>query len=228
MRTPAHCPPSRLRRALAVALAAALPALAAVGCSRAPVLVHQFILEYPAPQFSGRSQVPEAIKVQQFAVAEAFNTTAMLYRPSPYQRQAYVYNRWRISPGPLVTDCLVQDLRHSRLFTAVLTEDSPDRARFRVEGGVTEIQEEDEPGGWQAVLALNVTLLDTNFPAKEVSKRVVFQKSYRAVEPMPEKTPQGLAQGISRAMSRLSQQILADLHRAAQARVAAREPQPQS
>lgn len=226
MRKAPNIPLPRLLRPLA--LAAALLALVAAGCGRAPVLVNQFILEYPAPQLPGQSPVPEAIKVQQFAVAEAFNTTAMLYRPNPYQRQAYVYNRWRITPGPLVTDCLVQDLRHSRLFKAVLTEDSPDRARFRVEGGVTEIQEEDDPGGWQAVLSLSVTLLDTRFPTKEVSKRVVFQKSYQAAEPMLEKTPQGLAQGISRAMSRLSQQVIADLYRAAKERAAAKEPEPAS
>lgn len=205
------------------------PALAGLlviagACSRPPILVQRYVLEYPAPAFSRQTPLPEAIKVHQFAAAEAINTTAMLYRPDPYQRQAYVYHQWRITPGPLVTDSLVRDLRHAGLFQAVFTEDSPDRARFRVEGGVTEMQEENHPAGWQAVLGLSVTLLDTNYPPREVSRRVMFQKSYRAVEPMPDRTPQGLAAAMSRAMSRLSQEIITDIHRAASTRLAEKTP----
>jgi len=198
-------------------LAAAVAGLGA--CSRPPILVQRYILEYPAPAFPRRAPLPEAIKIQQFAAAEAVNTTAMLYRPDAYQRQAYVYNQWRITPGPMITDCLVRDLRHAGLFAAVFTEDSPDRARFQVEGGVTDLQEESDPAGWQAVLGLSVTLLDTHYPTREVSRRVLFQKSYRAVEPLPEKSPRGLAQAVSQAMARLSREILEDLHRAAKARL---------
>jgi hypothetical protein len=44
---------------------------------------------------------------------------------------------------------------------------------------------------------------------------VVFQKNYQATEPMPEKTPAGLAQATSRAMEQLSGQIIADVYQAA-------------
>ncbi|MCL6620498.1 MAG: PqiC family protein [Syntrophobacterales bacterium] len=198
--------------------------LTAGACSRPPILVQRYVLEYPAPAFPRQTPLPEAVKVQPFAAAEAINTTHMLYRPDAYQRQAYVYHQWRITPGPLVTDSLVRDLRHAGLFQAVFTEDSPDRARFRLEGGVTEMQEENHPAGWQAVLGLSVTLLDTNYPIREVSRRVMFQKSYRAVEPMPDQTPRGLAEALSRAMGRLSREIIADLYRAAQTRLAEKAP----
>jgi ABC-type uncharacterized transport system auxiliary subunit len=191
-------------------------------------MINKYILEYPAPPATRQAPIPEAIKIQEFAATEAYNTTAMLYRPDAYRRQAYVYNQWRVTPGPLVTDCLVRDLRHAGLFKAVFTGDSLDRARFRVEGGVTEIQENNEPGGWEAVLAVSVTLLDTAFPSREVSKRVVFQKSYRASEPLVEHTPQGLARGISQAMARLSREIISDIYRASRERLAAQEPPPAS
>ncbi len=198
--------------------------LMAGACSRPPILVQRYVLEYPAPAVPRQAPLPEAVKVHQFAAAEAINTTAMLYRPDAYQRQAYVYHQWRITPGPLVTDSLVRDLRQAGLFQAVFTEDSPDRARFRVEGGVTEMQEENYPAGWQAVLGLSITLLDTHYPPREVSRRVMFQKSYRAVEPMPDQTPQGLAAAISRAMSRLSREIITDIHRATASRLAEKTP----
>jgi len=183
------------------------------GCGKPPTLVQKYMFEYPPPVPRASLPLNEAIKVEQFAVAQAYNSTAMIYRPNPYKSEAYGYHRWRVNPGYLVTDYLLRDLRNSGLFKAVLPYNSSDKARFLLEGGVEEIQEIDEADGWKAALALNITLLDLN--EKEVTRRVVFQKNYRAEEPLTEKTPQGLAQGMSRAMERLSAQITADVYRAA-------------
>jgi ABC-type uncharacterized transport system auxiliary subunit len=113
----------------------------------------------------------------------------------------------------MVTDYLVRDLRNSGLFKAVFSSGSAGNSRFVLEGGVEEILEVDEPGNWKAALTLNATLLDVS--QKEITKRVVFQRSYRAVEPLPEQTPNGLAQGMSRAMGTISAQIIADVYQAA-------------
>lgn len=186
------------------------------GCGKPPTLVQKYILEYPPPVPRASLPLEEGIKVEQFSVAQAFNSTAMIYRPHPYKSEAYSYHRWRVSPGYLVTDYLLRDLRKSGLFKAVLPYDSSDKGRFLLEGGVEEIQEIDEPDGWKAALALNITLLDLN--EKEITKRVVFQKNYRVEEPLAEKTPNGLAQGMSRAMERLSGEIITDIYRAAKKR----------
>jgi ABC-type uncharacterized transport system auxiliary subunit len=182
------------------------------GCGKPPVLVNKYLLEYPSPAVQGQP-VPVAVTVERFAVAQTYNSTAMVYRPNPYKSETYNYNRWRVNPGYLVTDYLVRDLRNSSLFKAVFGPDSANKSRFVLEGGVAEIQEVDEPDGWKAVLALNVTLLDTS--QSEITKRVVFQKDYRAVEPLLEQTPKGLAQGMSRAMEKLSERIITDTYQAA-------------
>jgi len=83
---------------------------------------------------------------------------------------------------------------------------------------VAEFQEVDAADGWKASLALTVTLLDTT--QEELPRRVVFQKNYRVQEPLPEKTPQGLAQGMSRAMEQLSARIIQDTYEAARNRTA--------
>ena len=93
-------------------------------------------------------------------------------------------------------------------------------ARLKATGevGVEEFQEVDEPDGWKAVLALTVTLLDVS--QEELPRRVVFQKQYRAVEPMPDKTPKGLAQGMSKALEHLSARIITDTYEATRQRAA--------
>ncbi len=183
------------------------------GCGKPPTLVQKYILEYPSPAVAGSTKIDEGIKVEVFSVAQAYNSTAMVYRPTPYKSDAYTYHRWRVNPGNLVSDYLVRDLRNSGLFKAVFSTGQNGTSRFLVEGGVEEFQEIDEPDGWQAALAVNITLLDLNH--QEITKRVVFQKNYRAAEPLTEQTPQGLAQGLSRALARLSEQIITDISQAA-------------
>ena len=183
------------------------------GCGKPPVLVHRYILEYPSPAVPASVKLGEAIKVELFSVAQAYNSPAMVYQPNPYKSDTYHYHRWRVNPGFMVTDYLLRDLRNSGLFKAALPAGTSGKSRFLLEGGVEEMQEIDEPDGWKAALTLNITLLDLN--RRELTERVVFQKNYRAVEPMTEKTPNGLAQGMSRAMERLSAQIIADVYQAA-------------
>ena len=203
-----------------LSLLAALLVASLSGCGKPPMLVNQFILEYPAPVAGGKAKLPAALKVDLFSVAQAFNANAMVYQPRPFQSQVYNYSRWRANPGYLVTDFLLRDLRESGRFKAVFGADSTGEFRFKLEGGVVEFQEVDAPDGWQASLALTVTLLDTQ--TEELPQRVVFQKNYRALSPLPEKTPQGLAQGMSRAMEQVSARIIVDTYEGARTRTASK------
>jgi len=188
------------------------------GCGKPPMLIQQYMLEYPAPMLGGKIKSPEAVKVGLFSVAQAFNTNNMVFQPQPFKSETYNYSRWRANPGYLVTDYLLRDFRDSHLFTAVFAPGSNGKSRFFLEGGVEEFQEVDEPDGWKAVLALTVTLLDVS--QEELPRRVVFQKQYRAVEPMPDKTPKGLAQGMSKALEHLSARIITDTYEATRQRAA--------
>jgi ABC-type uncharacterized transport system auxiliary subunit len=183
------------------------------GCGKPPTLVQKYILEYPSPAVSGAGRIGEVIKVQLFEVAQVYNSPAMIYQPQPFKSDAYNYHRWRVNPGNLVTDYLLRDLRNSGLFKAVLPYGSTGKSRFLLEGGVEKFLEIDAPGGWQAALSLNITLLDLSL--QELPQRVVFQKNYRTEEPLTDKTPKGLAQGMSRAMERLSARIITDVYQAA-------------
>jgi len=186
------------------------------GCGKPPSLVQRYILEYPPPVVAASPKIDAAIKVELFSVAQVFNSPNMIYQPQPFKSEAYHYHRWRVNPGNMVTDYLLRDLRNSGLFKAVLSAGSAGKTKFLLEGGIGEFQEVDEPGGWHAALALNITLLDQS--RLEISERVVFQKNYHTVEPLTEQTPKGLAEGMSRAMARLSGQIITDVYRAAASR----------
>jgi ABC-type uncharacterized transport system auxiliary subunit len=193
-------------------------ALFLCGCGQSPTLIHQYVFEYAAPAAPAAAKIDATLTVKRFAVAQAFNSTAMVYQPAPLKTAAYGYNRWRVNPGYLVSDYLARDLRQAGLFKAVFSQSDAAQSRFVLEGGVEEIQELDEADGWKASLALTVTLLDTD--VDEITKRLMFQKAYRTTEAMTTKDPQGLAEAMSRAMQRLSQGIITDVHQAAGTRLA--------
>ena len=188
-------------------------------CGKPPNLINRYILDYPPPVVGRLSPLDTAIKVELFAVDESLNRPEMVYKVNPYKTGVYKYNRWRTDPGYLTTDYLTRDLRDSRLFKAVFSYDRSGKARFNLEGGVVDFQENDLPGPWQAALTLNITLLDTD--QENVAERVIFQRTYQAREIMPARTPQGLAEAMSSAMGQVSKKIIDDVYRAVKARLGA-------
>jgi ABC-type uncharacterized transport system auxiliary subunit len=172
----------------------------------------QYSLDYPSPKFEGLSSINEVIKMNQFVEAKEFRDATMVYSPSPLKRDAYSSAWWSASPGDIITDFLLRDLRSSGLFRAVFSYRDDADARLILNGGVEEFLEVDGNGGPKAVLALNVTLLDLN--QKDMVKRVVFQKTFRETQSMEIKSPQALARGMSIAMEKVSRELQKDIYEA--------------
>lgn len=216
-----YCPRRRLSGGAAapgfgilmlLALLIILPA-----CGGSPALINRYILDYPPPATGKPAPLDAALRVDLFAVDEVINRPEMVYKVNPYKTGVYQYNRWRTTPGFLVTDFLVRDLRAAGLFKAVFPYDRGGQTRFRLEGGVVEFQENNQAGPWQAALTLSVTLLDTD--RENIAERVIFQRTYQTQETMPSNTPQGLAEAMSTAMQKLSGQIIQDVYRAVKQRL---------
>ena len=155
-------------------------------------------------------QIKELIKVERFSVANAFDTSAIVYRDGPNLRNIDPYNRWRTKPGDMVTDFLIRDLRHSGLFQAVFSYNQNEETRYLLEGQVNEFLESKEKDGFRAVLSFDVTFQDLS--KKEVMERIVFQKSYGYTEPLEKETYGGLVQAMSKATENFSRQMMMDLH----------------
>ncbi|MFH1950905.1 MAG: ABC-type transport auxiliary lipoprotein family protein, partial [Pseudomonadota bacterium] len=172
--------------------------------------IQYYTLEYASPGITGLQSFPVALKVERFTVAPAYNTNRIIYRDKSFKRDEYFYHKWRANPGDLVTYFLSRDIRNSGLFTAVLPQGSDFPFSCVLEGSVDEFVEWDAPGGWNAVLAVTIALMAVNEP--DVSKRILFQKSYRVEKPFTEKNPQGLAQAMSLAMAEISRKVIMDIY----------------
>jgi len=179
-------------------------------------IVNQYTLEYPPPILKDLASFSELVRVEQFNVAQTYNTSAMIYKEGPNLRNVDPYNRWRTKPGEMAAEYLVRDLRNSGLFRAVISYNDSKETRYLLEGQVDEFLEVSEKDGRKAVLSLNVTFLDLK--KRDTAEKVIFQRDYKVVEPYTEKTPAALAQGMSRAMEKISRQIILDLQNAVKSR----------
>jgi ABC-type uncharacterized transport system auxiliary subunit len=180
------------------------------GSAKSTYVVRQYLLEYSPPVPAGLSRSGEVIRVEMFSTAQAYGSTAMLYRLSAFELSAYSRERWRVTPGEMVTDFLLRDLRHSDTFKAVLSYDDTGEGRFTLTGTVVEFLEVDGGGGPVAHLSVDVTLLDMT--QREITKRVVFQKTYTVEEALKDKSARSLAESMSRAMNTFSRTLMADIH----------------
>ncbi len=173
------------------------------------LLVRQYVLEYPPPAAPGAPASGEVLKVATFAVDRLYASGAMIYRQDPFRREAYRERRWRIQPAEMVTDFLRRDLRHAGLFRAVIPLRDPMAGRYVLEGGVEEFLEVDEGENRKALLVATAALLDAD--ARDSTKRVLFQKTYRCEALFVQKGGDGMAEAMSRAMSQFSSQVIADI-----------------
>lgn len=172
--------------------------------------VQHYILEYTSPAITDLAPLPFSLKVERFSVAPAYNTNRIIYRDKSFRRDEYFYHKWRANPADMVTDFLSRDMRNSGLFKAVLPYGSDFPFSCVLEGSVDEFVEWDTPEGLNAVLAVTISLMAANEP--DVSKRILFQKTYRVEKPFTEKTPRGLAQAMSMAMKDISGNVIRDIY----------------
>ena len=205
----------RLSAVLPSALVLLLSVSFFTGClkrDKPSTFAERYTFEYPSPGFSELAPIHEAIKIERFSVARAFNTKSMVFRPEPYKLDTYASNRWMINPGDMVSDYLLRDLRNSGLFKAAFSYRNLEDARYVLEGSVDDFLEIDAADKHTAALTISITLLDLS--RSGAPDRVLFQKQYQTSEPLPKRTSAGLAQAMSAGMEKLSSMIIRDIHQA--------------
>jgi cholesterol transport system auxiliary component len=135
-----------------------------------------------------------------------YNTLQVIYRDRSFRREAYPYEKWRASPGDLVTDYLARDFKNSGLFKAVAPYESRVEPSLIMEGSVDEFFEWDSEEGWKAVLTVSTVLL--RHPEPDLSKRIIFQKTFHAVKPCRKRNIESLSEAMSEAMAEVSAQVI--------------------
>ncbi len=192
------------------ALLCALTALC--GCLNLKQPAHKiqfYMLDYDAPAAS-RPRLPAVLRVVRFSAAPDLDARKIVYQDGPYRRDAYVYHQWRVPPAGMVRYFLARDLRASGAFLGVTADDGALPVTHLIEGTVDAFMKTDGPDGWRAVIRLTLVLADAD--ERDVTRKILFQKTYEGRTPCEAKTPAALAGAMSRAMAGVSRQALADVY----------------
>ncbi|MBI4776330.1 MAG: membrane integrity-associated transporter subunit PqiC [Deltaproteobacteria bacterium] len=177
-----------------------------------------YVLEYPPPITKSLDTLDVAVKVSRFNIAALYNSLPMVYRADAFERNTYAYHLWREPPTDMVRDLLIRDLRASGAFRLVLRSDTDAEARFRLEGDIEEFYELDQKETWSAVFTAVMTLLDEE--AQDVTRLVLFQRSYTEQQICAEKRPKAVVLAMSQAVQAFSAAFIPELHAAVKRRLA--------
>ncbi|MBU4054329.1 MAG: PqiC family protein [Proteobacteria bacterium] len=184
-----------------------------------PLKVNYYTLEYESPKITALSKLPVSLRMDRFQIFPEYDTDKLVVRKKDFQRNHYNYEKWRSNPKDLATYFLNRDLQQSGLFQGVFPPESLYKTSHLITGTVDAFYEKDgEP--WKAVLGITVILLKQDEP--DVTKRVLFQKSYFLETSCADKTPRAFVSAMSQAMALVSNDMTRDLHR-----ILSEPPQPQ-
>jgi ABC-type uncharacterized transport system auxiliary subunit len=126
----------------------------------------------------------------------------MVYRDASNKRSSYYYHKWRAVPAELVTFFLKRDMAESGRFAGVLPPESGSGHTHVLGGTVEEFLEWDGKVTWDAVIKVNVILLDPY--ETDATKRVLLQKQFSSREQAETRKPAAVAKAMSRAMAQIS------------------------
>lgn len=166
---------------------------------------------YAPPTATNLTPLPVIVGVDRFSVAPELNTSRMAYQEAPNRLGYYNYNQWQANPADIVTYFTARDLRATGRFSGVIVPGSSVQPSHRIEGVVDSFQEVDDGDGrWFSELVVSISLVRAREP--DVSRRILFQKTYQHREPVTERSPKGVAAGMSRCLSVISDLIARDVY----------------
>ena len=193
---------------MAVLLVVLLVLSGCAGIKGNAVKFDYYTLEYEVPMPGDASMsgpLPVVLRLERFTAAPEYGSDRMVYRDSSNKRSAYYYHKWRSVPADLVTFFLKRDLADSGRFAGVLPPERGSGNTHELGGTVEEFLEWDGEASWEAVITVNIILLD---PAEsDASKRVLLQKRFTVREQCEARKPAFVAKAMSKAMAQLSLDI---------------------
>jgi len=160
------------------------------------------------PEVSPARPLAPILRVKGIRIAKPFDTTSFVYKVGESRFMTDYYNGFIAEPDRLLTGELVKWLVASGEFGSVVEEGSTADYRLTLECNVTQLYGDyTNKKSPQAVMELKIFVID-DVPA---ASRVIFQKTYRQVQPLPDNTPEKLVRGWDEAYRGILTQFMSDL-----------------
>jgi ABC-type uncharacterized transport system auxiliary subunit len=192
-----------------------LVVLVVVSCGEAPATRYYGLV---APARAADAPGTATLDIEPLTADRPYDDDRIVYRVDPFRVDYYEYHRWSASPGTLVANYLIQALDHTGRFRTVVHAPS-DAVAMTLGGHVVALEEVDAtPARWVGHVALELELVD------RATGRQVWSRRYDETEPMPVRSPEGLARAVTTALGRITRSAAPTIARIAEARASGAGP----
>ncbi|MGV8073520.1 MAG: ABC-type transport auxiliary lipoprotein family protein [Syntrophobacteraceae bacterium] len=149
----------------------------------------------------------KAVKIWHFSAAAPYERDEMIILDNSRQVRFSPQLRWIALPGTMISDRLLQDLSHARLFSRAVGTGDPSNPPLQLGGHVFRFAWEEDDSTAHAVLDVEVSLW-----SKEPKSDILLRKHYHLEsEPVPVGSSEGFAEAMSGLVRQMSMQLQQDL-----------------
>ena len=188
------------RRALLTSSAA----LALTACAAAPVPVDTYYRLEPLSAAAVTATLKGTVEVAPLRGEGVVNGRALLYRKSATELQQYSYHFWADTPATMLQRSLVDMLRATKAFDAVVTPDMRLDRAYEIIGTVRKLENDQSRGGSRAVMEIELGV------RKVAGNTVLLLKVYSAEAPVSGAGMPAVITALSAAQAQIYSQFLAD------------------
>jgi ABC-type uncharacterized transport system auxiliary subunit len=173
--------------------------------STAPPVYYQ--LDYQPASVHCPQTFKKGVRVWKFATSSLYGRTEMVVQKPQGQVLFSSAFQWVASPGTMVADSLLRDLSLSQMFPQAISANDPAQVPLELSGHIFVFAWERHGATSQAVLQVEVSLVDIESP-----RRVVLRREYDLRSaPFAEDTSAAFAQAMSNLVAEFSTKLQRDL-----------------
>lgn len=175
--------------------------LTACGPIKTHPLTTYTLCTFNPPKLSPKVKTHLTLLVSNPSANPGYQSAAMLYMRSPYQLQAYANNRWVAPPAQMIQPLLIQALRNTRYFEAVVSPPFAGIAQYHLDTQVLKLHQEFLVPASQIRFAVQATLINNK------TGKVMGSRLFEALIPAPNNDPYSGVLAANRAAEVISKQI---------------------
>lgn len=161
-----------------------LLSLTACGPVKTPKMA-SYALDRPATKVLSQRPRNVTILVNTVQASPTIAGQEMLYQQKPYEVRAFAHNQWIAPPASMMTDLIVESLRHSHAFANVVTSPFSGHYDYRVDVQLNTLQQDFRKQPSQIHLVLSAQVLQRKH------KRIIASQTFAEDEASPSDDPYG-------------------------------------
>lgn len=169
-----------------------------------------FVIRAERPEKAPAARNGLVLGIRRFRVSPGYDGRGLVTRTDALSQKSDFYNEYFVAPGNMAEETVSTWLRDSGLFSSVVPALSQLTPTHALEGTLVSLYGDYSLGQPQAVIDLQILVLDI----RDRANRVVATGDYKRMVPVQDRSPDALVRGLSLAFAQAMTGFEAELRAA--------------